>query len=351
MPKKFIFRLTLLNAIVVTTFILVTSWAIYNTACFLVEGMVMDVGRQDQFKSALFEYLLSFSLFAVVVGSTLHFYLTNKLIRPLQKLIKSTQRMKEGFYPEPIQVHASDEMGQLIDHFNQLVEQIKMNDQQRRRIVSDLSHEFRTPLSNLNGYLNAMKNGVIEGEPKLYESLLNESKRLTNLVEQMDQLKEWDVESGKTLAEKEYTNIAIVVEQSLEMFRWLLNKQDIRCVIQADSRYVEINTFGIYQVISNLMDNAIRYYKGKNPVTIKGECLNHVYKVSITGEGKHIPQSEQEKIFDRFYRIDNSRSRKQGGSGLGLAISKEIIERHNGKVGLISDGDNHTFWFTIPIKK
>jgi two-component system, OmpR family, sensor histidine kinase BaeS len=343
-------RLTLLNTIVVTTFILVTGWAIYNTACFLVEGMVMEVERQDQFKSTLFEYLLLVSLFAVVVGSVLHFYLTNKLIGPLKELIKSTQKMKEGFYPDPIQIHASDEMAQLIDHFNQLVEQLKVNEQQRQRIVSDLSHEFRTPLSNLNGYLNALKNGVIEGDPKLYQSLLNESKRITKLVEQMDQLKEWDVESGQLLSQKEHINIAILLEQSAEMFRWLWNKEGIRCDIQADSQHVNVNIGGISQVISNLVDNAIRYYKGKNPVTIKGECLNQVYKVSITGEGQPIPQAEQEKIFDRFHRVDNSRSRDLGGSGLGLAISKEIIERHNGKIGLISDGSNHTFWFTVPIK-
>ncbi|PWU67657.1 HAMP domain-containing sensor histidine kinase [Gracilibacillus dipsosauri] len=350
LPKKFILRLTILNTIVVTIFVLLTGWGIYNTACFLVEGMVNEVDRQEQFRASLLEYLLLFSLFTVVCGSLLHFYFMNKLIEPLKKLIQSTQRMKEGFYPEPIQNHASDEMGEFIDHFNQLVVQLKIKEQQCQRIVSDLSHEFRTPLSNLNGYLNALKSGLIEGDSKLYESLLKESKRLIKLVEQMDQLKEWDVDSEQPLSEKESTNIVILIEQSIEMFRWLLNKEGLRCEMQAEYQKLHLNIGGISQVISNLIDNAIRYHKGNSLVTIKGESLDQVYRVSITSEGQTIPQGEQAKIFERFHRIENSRSRELGGSGLGLAISKEIVERHKGSIGLISNGNRHTFWFTLPIE-
>lgn len=325
--------------------------AIYQTACYLVNDIAAEGLQQDQFRATLFDYLLLFSLIAVVIGSILHFYLTRKLIRPLRDLTQSTEKIKEGLYPEPIPIHRKDELGEFIAIFNQLVEQLKINEQQRQRMVSDLSHEFRTPLSNLNGYLGALKSGVIEGDPKLYQSLLNESKRVTKLVEQMEQLKQWDVESKHAVFEKEYINIAVLVEQSVEMFRWLLNEKDIGLEIQTDNQEVEVNINGISQVISNLMDNAIRYYKGKNPIIIQGESVDNEYKVSISGEGQYIPQQEQEKVFNRLHRIDHSRSRQLGGNGLGLAISREIIERHNGKIGLTSNGHYHTFWFTVPLKE
>ncbi|GAE94561.1 two-component sensor kinase SA14-24 [Gracilibacillus boraciitolerans JCM 21714] len=337
--------------IVVTTFVLITSWALYNTACYLIDDMPMESQKQVQFQSALFDYLLLFSLFTVVIGSILHFYLTRKLIRPLRELIQSTQRIKEGLYPNPIQVHTNDEMGQLISHFNQLTQRLEANQTQRQRIVSDLSHEFRTPpLSNLNGYLSALKTGMIDGDPKLYQSLLDESKRLTKLIEQMEQLKEWDVESDLLVSRKEHVNIAVLVEQSIEMFRWLLNKEAIPYEIKAEKQQVEVNIQGVIQVMSNLLDNSIRYYQENGPIIIKGECVEKVYKISITGEGgQQIPLTDKQSIFERFYRVDHSRSRVLGGSGLGLAISKEIVERHNGKIGMISNGNLHTFWFTIPI--
>ncbi|SHM64982.1 sensor histidine kinase [Gracilibacillus kekensis] len=297
----------------------------------------------------MFDYLLLFSLFAVAIGSTLQFYLNRKLISPLKELIESTRKVKEGSYPNPIEVHTNDEMGELITHFNQLTHQLKINQQQRQRLVSDLSHEFRTPLSNLNGYLSALKNGVIEGDPKLYQSLLEESKRITKLVAQMEQLKEWDIESTLPLSDKEYINIKALMEQSIEMFRWLLDKKAIPYEMKIDNQNISVNTQGITQVISNLVDNSIRYYQGNDPLIIKGECLEKVYKISITGEGQQIPLTEQEDIFDRFYRVDHSRSRELGGSGLGLAISKEIVERHKGEIGMTSNGKIHTFWFTIPL--
>lgn len=139
-----------------------------------------------------------------------------------------------------------------------------------------------------------------------------------------------------------------LVEQSVQMFRWTLTEANIDFDMDVQSSMLLINGSSITQVISNLLDNAIRHYEGEGTIEMKGLELAGEYRFSVTGPGKPISSNEQDKLFERFYRIDDARSRDSGGSGLGLAISKEIIELHQGKIGVTSEGDVHTFWFSLP---
>ncbi|MEN1967227.1 ATP-binding protein [Lentibacillus sp. N15] len=350
LPSKFLWRLTLTNIIIIAFFIGLSSWAIYNTACFLADGMgAMNPNKQSQFDSTLFQYLWIFSISAIFIGSLIHFYLTKELIRPIRQLIESTRRMKQGQYPDPIQIKYMDETGELVGHFNDLVQQLKHNQQHRQKLVSDLSHEIRTPLANLNGYLSALKNGVITGDQQLYQSLYDEVTRLTHMVEQLDQLKEWDYRAQQTFSEKASTDLALLLEQTVNMFQWALKRAGIKWEVRTVSGMAMINDEAISQVISNLIDNSIRYYEGNEPMVLKGEPYQTEYKISVTGPGKIIPDADQERIFERFYRVDSSRTRDTGGTGLGLAIAKEIVEHHNGTIGMQSTSHVHTFWFTLPL--
>lgn len=348
-PKQFLFRLTAINIIVIAVFVGLSSYAIYNTACMLADGLMsMSNQKQAQFEATLFQYLLIFSITLIITGSLIHFHLTKKLIQPLRELIFSTKEMKRGNYPQPIEVKSEGEIGELIEHFNELVKQLEENEKHRKKLVSDLSHEFRTPLSNLNGYLRALQSGVIEGDEKLYRSLYEESKRLIHLVEQMEQLNEWDHVSTQTYIKKSPTDMKELVEQSVQMFRWTLTEANIDFDMDVQSSMLLINGSSITQVISNLLDNAIRHYEGEGTIEMKGLELAGEYRFTVTGPGKPISSNEQDKLFERFYRIDDARSCDSGGSGLGLAISKEIIELHQGKIGVTSEGDVHTFWFSLP---
>ncbi|WP_461176712.1 HAMP domain-containing sensor histidine kinase [Virgibacillus ainsalahensis] len=350
LPKRFLWRLSITNTIVITAFIVLSGWSIYHTACSLADGMgSMNAQKQGQFESVLFQYLWIFSATAIVIGSITHFYITRKLTEPLNKLIESTKSMKTGHYPDPIDVKSKDETGQLIGHFNDMVHQLKMNEEHRQKAISDLSHEFRTPLSNLNGYLNALSSGVIDGDEKLYKALYDESQRLTSMVQQLEQLKEWDYISNQTFLEKAPIDMHLTIEQSVEMFHWTLENAGISVVVDSKHGVANVDDGSISQVIGNLLDNAIRYYQGTDPIFVKGETLNNAYRVSVAGQGQPIPAEELDRIFERFYRTDTSRSYYSGGTGLGLAISKEIIEHHGGKIGVESYGNFHTFWFTLPL--
>lgn len=326
-----------------------SSWTVYNTACFLIEGMGgLDAQRQQQFNATLFQYLLIFSIIGIVAGSFFHFYFTKKLLKPVKKLIQSTKELKAGQYPEPIAVQSEDEVGELIYQYNHLVQELKRNEEHREKLVSDLSHEFRTPLANLNGYLQALRTGVIVGDKELYESLYKESNRLAEMIEQLDQLKRWDYVHSQTRVESQFVHIADEIYQCAAMFHWTLTEENIPLQIQVENKEMSIQVEGIQQVISNLLDNAIQYYQGTGPIILRGERLKSAYRISVTGPGKTIPLEERDRLFERFYRVERSRSRETGGSGLGLAIAKEIVERHDGKITVEETDAGNCFSFTLP---
>lgn len=348
-PKGFLWKLTFLNVFVIVLTIGISSFALYNTACFLVEGMgSLGELRQQQFNATLLQYLWTFSFIGIIAGSVVHFYFTKKLIRPVRQLIDSTKQMKKGEYPKAIKVDSHDEIGELVQQYNELIKQLQINESHRRKLVADLSHEFRTPLSNLNGYLHALKNDVIQGEHDLYESLYDESNRLITMIEQLDQLKEWDFTSTQAITVKEQIDIAGEIEQCVAMFEWKLIEANIPIELNVAPQLINIYVEGIRQVLSNLIDNAISYYTETGKILIKGELLESVYCISVTGPSHLIPETEKDHIFERFNRLDNSRSRDTGGTGLGLAIAKVIVMQHGGEIGVIPTKDNNTFWFTIP---
>lgn len=310
----------------------------------------MDTGtvRQSHFRETLFQYLWIFSLCAIILGSMVNYLFTKKLLRPVRDLIETTKTLKEGKYPKPISMSNGSEMDEFIGHYNELVRQLEANEHQRKKIVTDLSHELRTPLSNISGYLNALKSGVIDGSQELYGSLYEESKRLTHMIQQLDQLKEWDNGSHQRLAKRGRVNIQDVVQTSVLTFKRTLEQRGIEWDVQVESQELLVDQEGIQQVLNNLLDNAIQYYIVGAPLVIEGKIDQDAYELSIRGPGRVIEEEDQEKIFERFYRSDPSRSRETGGTGLGLAIAKEIVERHEGEIGLRSDGNDHTFWFRLP---
>lgn len=350
LPAGFLWRLTFLNTLIIVTATAVSGWAIYNTACFLAAGVGnLDVQRQEQFNSTLLAYLWLFMIISVVAGSMLHFYLAKRLTKPINQLIQSTKQLKTGHYPDPVEVYKRDEVGQLVIQYNSLIEQLRTNEQQRKKLVSDLSHEIRTPLANLNGYLQALKDGDLSGDEALFASLYKESKRLSQMIEQLDQIKEWDHLSAQTIAKKETIDITALLNQCAAMFDWTLKQKNIPIQIDTEVCQLSVHVEGIQQVFSNLLDNAIRYYEGTDAIVITGRKQEDGYYIAVSGPAKPIPEEEKDHVFKRFYRLDASRSRDTGGSGLGLAISKEIIAYHHGEIGIDTKTNSNTFWIVLPL--
>ncbi len=329
--------------------IILSSFAIYHTACLLVESIgSLDQSAQSRFESLLFQYLLIFCLISIFIGSFLHFYLTKNLIKPIRSMIISTEELKSGGYPEPVAYSSNNEVGQLISQYNDLISQLKSNTQTRDKMISDLSHELRTPVSNLSGYLYAIKSGDIDPDKAIYDSLYQESIRLKRLITQIDQLKELDYFAVQNYMDKQRTEITEHIQHCLDTFKWSYDSAKIPLESSIQSCNLKVNIEGIQQVISNLLDNALHYHQTDSAVKVKGEEHGENYRISVISQGEEIAANEQKSIFERFYRMDQSRTKESGGSGLGLAIAKEIVEKHNGEIGVISSENVNEFWFTIP---
>lgn len=338
----------LINGLVIGVVIWLVGVSVKDFACLLVgQYEFIDTEKQRFFNDTMHYYLLRVSVIALLVAALIYILLMSKILLPLRKLTQSTRQMTEGVYPDPLLVHSDDEVGQLSRHFNQMVLTLKQNEQSRKQMLSDVSHELRTPLSNLYGYLEGLSSGMIEGEPELYRSLLDESLHLTRLVEQLHQLAVWE---SKRTNKSQFRQLSIdeLIEAVLQGFELEMNNLEIDCNVQLDKSLICGDEMGLRQVLNNLVSNALRYDRG-HWINVKGENRREHYIVTVTNQGNPIPPGQAEYLFDRFFRIDPSRHRNTGGSGLGLSIAKEIVEHLGGQIGLHSDGDVHSFWFSVPL--
>lgn len=348
--RSLIWKLILINGLVIGVVIWITGVSVKDFACFLVnQYRFSDDVEKGLFNSTMQNYLLRASIIAVTAAAVIHYFFVRRIVKRLKQLAVFARQLTKGHYPETIKESSQDEIGQLTKDFNQLVRTLQQVEESRKQMISDISHELRTPLSNINGYLEALSEGVIEGSQEIYRSLHNESMHLTYLVDQLHQLSAW---GAKKLSEPnlQEVNIQLFVEACIQHFEMELKSKKISSHIDLQPAVVLADQVGLKQIMNNLLKNAIQYDEG-GFIEIDGELTANEYRIKITNEGRSIPPEKSEQIFERFYRLESSRNRETGGSGLGLAIVKEIVKRHGGRVGLITDGKRHTFWFSLPIKK
>ena len=346
--KSIFLKLMLINFLVVGIVIWLAGVSIKDFACLLVNQYDISAnGRSLLFNETMHYYLIRVSVLAIVIATIFYYYLVKRLLLPLHRLTNSIKGISQGQYLEPIAVTSKDEIGQLTDDFNQLVQKFRQVDELRKKMVNDIAHNLRTPLTNIKGYLEALSSGVITGDRELYHSLHEEAIHLTNLVEQLHLLNVWETRKMSTL-NTEKMLIEKVVGDSLRSFNLEFENKNIECEIDIQSANVRGNRDGLRQVLDNLIKNAVNYNQG-GWIKVKGETEGNMYRVEITNIGQVIPKDRKEKLFERFYRLESQGSGECEGSGLGLAIVKEIIELHEGWVGLSSKENQHTFWFTVPL--
>lgn len=341
--KILIPKLVAVNSIVVLLGTLFAGVFLKDYACFLVNFRKIT-GQELVERLNVFLLIISIPIFFGV--SILQYFSVKKILHPVNILSQAALNIRKGRIPPIIEVNDSGELGELSRNFNSMVAALTSTQEQREELLRDIAHELRTPLTNINGYLEALQNGVIDGDPELFGSLLDESRRLTRIVELITELNDWD----KTInfLEKPFTNIDIkeILSESLISFQLKLDAHFSTTKILILSALIFGHKDGLKQVFSNILQNIIDYNEG-NWLEISSVYQTNSIIISFSHKGKFIDPGKKEKIFERFYRLEESRTTK--GAGLGLAISKSIIEAHNGSIGLTTTGNNHTFWISIPV--
>lgn len=226
--------------------------------------------------------------------------------------------------------------------------------EERRQFVSNVSHELRTPLTSVRSYLEALDEGAWEDKevaPEFIQVTLGETDRMIRMINDLLNLSRMD--SGNQQLDLEFVNFNELVDYVLDRFDMMVNNQDKKYTIIRDfterDLWVEVDTDKIMQVIDNIMNNAIKYSPDGGKITVHLLETHNNVVLSISDEGLGIPKKDLDKVFERFYRVDKARARKQGGTGLGLAISKEVIKAHKGSIWVDSiEGKGSTFSFSLP---
>ncbi len=226
-------------------------------------------------------------------------------------------------------------------------------DEMRRQFISDASHEIRTPLTSIGGFAAAIADGTADTPEERTRSaslIVREVERLTRLVNELLNLSR--IESGAIKLQLEAVDLLELIEAAVESFGGQAEERRVRLKVElpADLPHVRADPDRIYQVIVNLLSNALRFNRRGEEIAISAETGNGFIKVGIKDNGPGIPADQLPRIWERFHRADSSRARQDGGTGLGLAIVRSLVEAHGGKVSAESEvGKGSTFSFTLPI--
>jgi two-component system sensor histidine kinase BaeS len=292
---------------------------------------------------------LSAGILAVTVAVTA--FAATRLTRPLRALTAATQRMKTGGATEPVTARSAGSAGeirQLADAFNDMAAHRKALEDQRQAMVSDVAHELRTPLSNIRGWLEAAEDGVVETDPELVSSLLEEALLLQHIVNDLQDLAAAD--AGTLRLHREPVHASDVVDQVAAAHQAGAETAGVRlsATTLGDPCFTA-DPLRLRQAIGNLVSNAIRHTPEGGSVTIGCRATFDAVVVEVADTGTGIAPDDLPHVFDRFWRADKSRTRATGGSGLGLAIVRQLVEGHGGTVTARSTpGEGAVFTVRVP---
>lgn len=271
--------------------------------------------------------------FMLLLAGIVAFLLSRHLLAPVQQLIKGTRSLTSRRFDTKINIKSSDELGQLTRDFNQMAQTLDQYEQLRRQWISDISHELRTPLTILRNEVEALQDGVHEVSSTILDSLHAEILHVSKIVNDLHDLS--IAESGALNFKKEPLNLLQTVRRCLEKFHNRFKEQAISIDDELGTTEDIIVTGDrdrLMQVFSNLLENTLRYTDSSGALTVSKLCANAEVVLKFADTKPGVPPECLERLFDRLYRVDPSRSRAQGGSGLGLAICKTIVEAHGGKI-------------------
>ena len=270
--------------------------------------------------------------------------------KPLHEITKGASEFANGNLSYQIPVDSENELGYLAKNLNHMADKLNRNGEYQRQFISNISHDFRSPLTSIKGYVEAMIDGTIpvEMQEKYLKIISYEAERLEKLTRGLLTLNELDIQ--KRMLNIQSFDINQVIKSTAASFEGTCTTRQIllELVLSGKELYARADIGQIQQVLYNLLSNAIKFSPDHSTITIETTEKNDKIFVSVKDHGIGIPKSSINKIWERFYKIDRSRGKDQKGTGLGLAIVKEIISAHGQHINVIStEGVGTEFIFTL----
>lgn len=311
-----------------------------------------DVSRtNDSIRKVYLDVLLS-ACIAVILAILAVTYITSRMTKPIVDMNNAINRFSRGKYEARVNITSHDEVGQLGQSFNEMANEINALEQSRRSFVANVSHELRSPLTSMRGFLEAMQDGTIssEDQPKYLDIVINECKRMTGMVNDLLDLAR--IESGQYELKLEPFDLNELVIRTVFTFEARINAKhiDVNMDFDAEHTMVEADQSQIAQVIRNLVDNAIKFSPDGGALTMRIVTDKKLAVMSVIDQGDGISPDDLPYVFDRFYKAEKAHTPSGSSSGLGLSIVKRIIEQHDQTIKAESQlGKGATFTFTLKL--
>lgn len=279
-------------------------------------------------------------------------FFTNLVYRPLRKITKATEEYAAGNLHYQFQVDSADEIGYLAASLSYMASELARGEDDQKKLVANVSHDFRSPLTSIKGYSEAMLDGTIP--PEMHEKYLtivqNESDRLIKLTNSLLTLN--NLNTDGMILDKTDFDVNEIIRKTAATFEGACRQKKIslQLLLTGETLYANADVTKIQQVLYNLLDNAIKFSHKDSVIKIESIEKHNKILISVKDQGIGIPKESIRQIWDRFYKTDLSRGKDKKGTGLGLSITREIIRAHGENINVIStEGEGSEFIFTLPL--
>lgn len=288
-------------------------------------------------------FLLSFVILAIFIAV---------VYRPLKRIGRATAAYADGNFETPVNIHRRDEIGALADTMNYMALELKSLEEDQRKFISNVSHDFRSPLTSIKGYAEAMADGTIPAEmqEKYLNVIIFETERLEKLTQSLLELNKYGTK-GAFLDLSDF-DLNRLIRRTLLTFEGRSKERRISfdLILTGKELFVRADASKIDQVMHNLIDNAIKFSEDGSSIVVETTTRSGKVFVSVKDSGIGIPKDSLNKIWERFYKTDLSRGKDKKGTGLGLSIVREIVHAHHENINVIStEGVGTEFIFTLPL--
>jgi signal transduction histidine kinase len=291
------------------------------------------------------------ALFFILLSSLVIYFNSRRISRPIKEMEQAAGKLASGENTEDLVVKSNDEIGKLAASFNYMKQQLADTEKIRREFIANVSHDMRTPLTSINGFIRGMLDGTIQ--PQDYNRYLliikEETTRLTRLSNEVLQLAK--IQAGSTQLNRKILNVKDVLETVSESMKTMLEEKSLTLSVHCEpSLSLSADKDKLKQILINILDNAIKYTPPEGKISLEAIQKENSVLFRIRDTGIGISPEDLPRIFEKFYRVDKSRQSLNGGSGLGLNIAQSLVELHKGKIRAVSDPKKGTeISFNIPL--
>jgi signal transduction histidine kinase len=294
--------------------------------------------------------LVYISFIMVALSLIMAILISFHISKPIIHINNTAKKISEGNFNIEFKKEGYKEIAEMAETLNYTVNELTKSERLQRELIANVSHDLRTPLTMIEAYAEVLRDIPGENTPENIQVIIDESHRLTNLVNDLLDISK--LQAGVSAADMQEYNLTAGIQNVMERYA-KLKEQDgysIEFIHEDEQVVVKADEFKIYQVLYNLVNNAINYTGADKKVLVRQIVGGDVVRIEVTDTGEGIPKEELDNVWDRYYKVDKQHKRAVMGTGLGLSIVKNILQLHHAKYGVSSKvGEGSTFWFELPV--